>query len=333
MRDALRAVRAALVASMGLSLLAAGLLRWRRGGSVSIPDQHGRTVLVTGGNSGIGLAAATRLAEAGAHVVLTSRDPDRGAAAVATIRERTGSSRVEAMVLDLADPTSIRSFAASFLERYDRLDVLVNNAGLVQGEHTTTDHGVETTWAVNHLGPFLLTNLLLDRLRDSAPARIVNVASLAHRRGTLDVDDPFRIDGPFTGLTVYASTKLANVLFTRELARRLESTGVTANCCHPGTIRSGFGRDGDARGIFALLLTIARPVFPGPEIGAYSPLHLATAPELATVTGRYFDGRRERRPSRAARDDLVARRLWEHSAQHVGTPVSPDRVGEPSASA
>jgi NAD(P)-dependent dehydrogenase (short-subunit alcohol dehydrogenase family) len=333
MRKALRSLGPALAALIGVTLSAAGLLRWRRGRPVSIPDQHGKTVLITGGNSGIGLATATRLAEAGAHVVLTSRDPDRGAAAVATIRERTGSDRVEAMVLDLADRASIRSFAAAFLDRYDRLDVLVNNAGLVQGEHTTTADGVETTWAVNHLGPFLLTDLLLDQLRDSAPARIVNVASLAHRRGTLDVDDPFRVAEPFQGLVVYARSKLANVLFTRELARRLEGTGVTANCCHPGTIRSGFGQDGDARGIFAVLLALARPVFPGPEIGAYAPLHLATSPELATVTGQYFDGRRVSRPSRDARDDLVARRLWDHSAQHLGPPPSQIRADDPSASA
>jgi NAD(P)-dependent dehydrogenase (short-subunit alcohol dehydrogenase family) len=321
MREALGSLGAVLATLVGVLLLATGALRWRRGGPVSVPDQRGRTVLITGGNSGIGLATATRLADAGAHVVLTSRDPDRGAAAVATIREQTGSTQVDAMVLDLADPASIRSFAAAFLDRYDRLDVLINNAGLVQGEHTTTTHGVETTWATNHLGPFLLTDLLLDRLRESAPARIVNVASLAHRRGALDPDDPFRVDEPYQGLAVYARTKLANVLFTRELAHRLAGTGVTANCCHPGTIRSGFGRDGDARGVFALLLTIARPVFPGPEVGASAPLHLATAPELATVTGEYFDGRRRSRASRAARDDLVARRLWEHSVRHVEIPA------------
>lgn len=299
--------------------LSAGLLRWRRGGPVALPDLTGRTALITGGTTGIGRATAAALAGTGAMVVLTSRDADRGAAVAGELDE-LARGRVRALPLDLADPTSVRAAAARFRADHGRLDLLIHNAGRMVSERTTTPEGFEATLATNHLGPTLLTAELVDLLVASAPARIVVLASLAHREGRLDLHDLHHARRTYRPLQAYATAKLANVLFTRELARRLDGSGVTANCCHPGTIRSGFGQDGDSRGLLRTLLTIARPVFPGPEVGARAPLHLATAPELAGVSGTYLDGRRVAQPSRSARDDGLARGLWERSAQLLGLP-------------
>ncbi|WP_211262384.1 SDR family oxidoreductase [Nitriliruptor alkaliphilus] len=299
--------------------LSAGVLRWRRGGPVALPDLTRRTALITGGTTGIGRATATALARAGATVVLTSRDAERGAAVADELGE-VARGGVSALVLDLADPASVRAAAASFRADHDRLDLLIHNAGRMVGQRTTTPDGFEATLATNHLGPTLLTAELLGLVAASAPARIVVLASLAHREGRLDLDDLQNTRGPYRALQVYASAKLANVLFTRELARRLEGSGVTVNCCHPGTIRSGFGQDGDSRGLLRTLLTIARPVFPGPEVGARAPLYLATASELEGITGAYLDGRRVARPSRAAQDDALARGLWERTAQLLDLP-------------
>lgn len=278
----------------------------------------GTRVLITGGNSGIGRATATALARDGAEVIITARDAERGATAVDDIRAASGSDRVSVLPLDLGDTADIRAFATSFTERYDRLDVLVNNAGLISGDRCTTADGFELTFGVNHLGPFLLTHLLLDLLRSSAPSRIVNVASTAHKGASLDLDDLMCEDGPYVALSVYGRSKLANVLFTRELARRLEGTGVTANAVHPGTVRTGFGADGDTGPLFTLLLRIARPFFLSPEQGARTPVHVAASPDLAGTTGAYFDAMRPARTSAAARDDDLAAALWERSEQLLG---------------
>ncbi len=286
---------------------------------MEVPDLTGTTVLLTGGNAGIGRATATELARAGATVVITSRDPDRGREAAAAITAET-AGRVEALVLDLEDRSSIRAAVARFRDGHGRLDLLIHNAGRMVSERSTTIDGIETTLATNHLGPTLLTALLIDLLVASAPARVVVLASLAHRDADLDLADLLVERVPYRPLKVYANAKLANVLFTRELARRLAGSGVTVNCCHPGTIRSGFGQDGDAGGLLRTLLTIARPVFPGPAVGARAPLYLATAPDLAGVTGAYLDGRRVSRPSRMARDDVLARDLWDRSADLLDLP-------------
>jgi retinol dehydrogenase 12 len=297
----------------------AALLRWRRGGPVEVPDLTGRTVLLTGGNTGIGRASARAVARAGATVTITSRDPVRGRDAAAALTAETGVA-VRHLVLDLADLASVRAAAAAFRAQHDRLDLLVHNAGRMVSERTTTVDGFEATIATNHLGPVRLTAELVDVLVASAPARIVVLASLAHREARLDLDDLQREGAPYRALQVYAGAKLANVLFTRELARRLDGSGVTVNCCHPGTIRSGFGQDGDSQGVLRSLLTIARPVFPGPDVGARAPLYLATSAELEGVTGAYLDGRRITRPSRAARDDALARDLWTRTCDLLGLP-------------
>jgi NAD(P)-dependent dehydrogenase (short-subunit alcohol dehydrogenase family) len=285
-------------------------------------DMTGKTVVITGGNSGIGLETAVALAGAGARTLITARDATRGADAVTAIRSRSGSEDVELVVFDLASLASVRAGAAEILERCPRIDVLVNNAGLVLSERHETVDGYETTFAVNHLGPFLLTTLVLDRLRASAPARVVTVASTAHqsaRRG-LDFDDLQSTRG-YRGMSVYGASKLANILFTAELARRLEGTGVTANCLHPGTVATGYGRDGDTKGVLAFGLALAKPFLLTPKKGAVTSIYLASSPDVASVTGRYFVKCRVKEPSSAARDAAAAKRLWEVSEELVSAPA------------
>ncbi len=283
-----------------------------------------RTVVVTGGNSGIGRATAIALARAGATTVITARDPERGAAAAAEIGRQAGPTQVELVVFDLADLSSVRAGAAQLLEMCPRIDVLVNNAGVVLSERRETVDGYEATFAVNHLGPFLLTTLLLDRLRSSAPARVVNVTSTAHKsaRHGMAFDD-LQSTSHYRGMKVYGASKLANILFTTELARRLEGTGVTVNCCHPGVVKTGWGHDGDTRGFLSLGLDVMGrlPGFLTPEKGARTSVYLASSPEVSTVSGQYFVRCRPKRPSAAARDPEAARRLYEVSEQLVAPGV------------
>jgi NAD(P)-dependent dehydrogenase (short-subunit alcohol dehydrogenase family) len=279
----------------------------------------GKTVVVTGGNSGIGLETAGALAGAGARVVITARDPQRGQAAVDELKKRAPAGSVELSVFDLASLESVRAGAVDLLNRLDRIDVLVNNAGLVLSKRSETVDGFETTFQVNHLGPFLLTMLLLDHIKESTPARIVNVSSTAHqsaRRG-LDFDD-LQSTGGYSAMSVYGRTKLANIYFTTELARRLSGTGVTANALHPGTIRSGFARDGDSSGWFAIGIRIAQPFMLTVEKGAETSIYLASSPEVEGVSGQYFVKSRPRTPSKAARDEAAAGHLWEESERMVG---------------
>ena len=279
----------------------------------------GKTVVITGGNSGIGLETAVGLARKGAEVIITARDPERGKRAVDDIKSRSGSDTVDLAVFDLGDLASTRAGAAELLDRCPRIDVLVNNAGVVLTERTETPDGYESTFAINHLGPFLLTNLLLDRIKASAPARIVNVSSTAHRgaRSGLDFND-LHNTGRYRQMRVYSQSKLANILFTTELARRLEGTGVTVNSLHPGTVRTGYGRDGDTTGLLALGIKIGSRFFLSPEKGADTSIYLAASPDVATVSGEYFIKRKVRKASSAARDDDAARRLWDVSEQMVG---------------
>mgnify|MGYP003344389874 FL=1 len=271
----------------------------------------GKTIVITGGNSGIGKAAAVDLARAGARVVITARSAERGAAAVADIAKAAGSTDVDLSVFDLADLSSVRAGAADLLERCPRIDVLVNNAGLVLSDRQVTVDGHEATFQINHLGPFLLTELLADRMVASAPSRIVNVASTAHRfarRGM--VFDDLMAERSYSSMEVYGRTKLANILFTRVLARRLAGTGVTVNCLHPGSVATGYGRDGDTTGLFALGIKLYAPLSLTPEKGARTTVYLASSPDVADVTGEYFARCKARTPSAHARDDEAAERLW-----------------------
>ena len=284
----------------------------------AVPTMQGRTVVITGGNSGVGKATAVALATAGAATVITSRHEERGREAVADIRRLSGSDEVDLVVFDLADLASVRRGAEQVLDRCPRIDVLVNNAGLVQSERTETADGFEATFGINHLGPFLLTRLLTDRLVESAPARVVTVASTAHqaaRRG-LDFDD-LQTTRHYRGMQAYSRSKLANILFTAELARRLAGTGVTANCLHPGTVATGFARDHDAKGFLAFGVKVIKPFILTPEQGARTSVYLATAPEVADVTGQYFVKCRVRTPSPAAQDEAAAVLLWSVSEDLV----------------
>jgi NAD(P)-dependent dehydrogenase (short-subunit alcohol dehydrogenase family) len=231
--------------------------------------------------------------------------------------ERRSGAVVDLLLADFSSLAEVRRLAGEVLERYDRLDVLVNNAGLISGQRTETADGYEATFAVNHLAPFLLTNLLLDRLVASAPARVVTVSSRAHLRGELDFDD---LDSrrSYAAMDVYARSKLANVLFTRELARRLEGTGVTANCLHPGVVRSDFGSGGDLGGAMGISWSMMQPFLLSPRQGAETSIYLAWSPEVEGVTGEYFDRRRVARTSSRARDAAAAARLWRVSAERVG---------------
>ncbi|HEY1988471.1 MAG TPA: SDR family oxidoreductase [Acidimicrobiales bacterium] len=284
----------------------------------------GKTVIVTGGNSGIGKATAVALARAGARVIITARDPARGNQAVEDIRQASGSQLVELAVFDLGDLASVRAGAAELLERCPRIDVLINNAGLVLTDRAETVDGYEATFAINHLGPFLLTELLTDRLVGSAPSRVVNVASTAHRsaRRGLDFDDLQARQG-YKGMQVYGSSKLANILFTTELASRLSGKGVTANSVHPGTVATGYGRDGDTRGFLAFGLKVIKPFVLTPEKGAKTSVYLASSEDVAGVTGKYFVKCKARKPSVAAQDEAAARRLWAVSEELVGAASSP----------
>jgi len=278
----------------------------------------GRTVVITGANSGVGRATAVALARAGADTVITARHEGRGRQAVADIRRDSGSEQVDLVVFDLADLGSVRRGAEQLLDRCGRIDVLVNNAGLVLSQRTETVDGFEATFATNHLGPFLLTQLLTDRLVASSPARVVTVASTAHqgaRRG-LDFDD-LQSTRHYRGMQAYSRSKLANILFTSELARRLSGTGVTANSLHPGTVASGFARDDDAKGFLAFGVKVIKPFILTPEKGARASVYLASSPEVANVTGQYFVKCRAKTPSPAARDEAAAALLWSVSEELV----------------
>ena len=283
---------------------------------------HGekRRVLVTGGNAGIGKATAVALAKRGDDVVITVRDSAKGERAAQDIRAKTGRD-VTWMIVDLAALESVRCFTDEFVARYSRLDVLINNAGLILGERRVTDDGFEETFAVNHLGPFLLTTRLLPLLRSSAPSRIVNVSSRMHVRAIHGIDfDDVQRNRRYRAMEVYAESKLANLLFTSELARRLAGTGVTANAVHPGVVATNFSLDGDADGIIAWFYRWAAPFMRTPERGAETSVYVATHPDLDGISGGYFASCRRRKPSRAARDDEAARRLWRLSEQWVQEP-------------
>ena len=271
----------------------------------------GRTVLITGATSGIGRATALGLARQGAALVLIARDRRKGEEVMAALLV-AGAAEAALIVADLSQQADVRRAAAEFLAGGRPLHVLVNNAGVVNLRRTVTADGLETTFAVNHLAYFLLTVLLLDRLRQSAPARIVNVSSDAHKFGQLDFDD-LQNHRHYRAMRVYGQSKLANILFTAELARRLAGSSVSANSLHPGAVATGLGKNngGWARGLIAVL----QPFFKRPDDGAATSLYLASSPAVDGVTGKYFDRCREKRPSAAAQDQAAAQRLWSVSEQ------------------
>ncbi len=277
----------------------------------------GKNVVVTGTTSGIGRESALGLARMGASVALVARDRTRGEETLEAVRAVSTGGAPSLFLADLASLAEVRALAASIASALPTLDVLVNNAGAIHMTRKPTADGFEMTFAVNHLAPFLLTNLLLPKLLASAPARVVTVASEAHRQARLDFDD-LQGERDYAAFRAYGRSKLANILFSNELARRLAGTRVTSNSLHPGVVATGFGKNDP--GWMRLLVTVGRPFLTSPEKGARTTLHVATAPELAGVSGRYFKRSREARPSAAALDAGSQARLWDVSARMVGLP-------------
>ena len=271
----------------------------------------GQTVLVTGASSGIGKATALGLAALGAHVAITGRDVTRTAAAAADIEAAVGGT-VDTFVADLSRQSEVRRLAAEVLASLPRLDVLVNNVGGYWATRHLTADGLEHTFALNHLAPYLLTNLLLPRLRESGPSRVVMVSSAAQSGGHIDFDD-LQGERDYSGARAYSQSKLANLLFTRELATRLSGTTVTANAVHPGLVSTGFGADDPSR-IHRLLVPLLRPAMKSPAQGATRSIRAASDPGLAGVSGQFFTRRGSAMPTGKDHDDTVANRLWTVSA-------------------
>jgi len=292
-------------------------MRWGHAKPV-IHDTAGKVMLVTGANSGVGLATAIALARGGGTVVITTRSEEKADRAVARIRDASGNDDVHSVLLDLSSLDSVRRAAAGVLERFNRLDVLVNNAGAVNSRRLLTDDGFEMSMGANHLGPFLFTELLTPLLVRSAPARIVNVSSNAHAVADLRLDDLSWEQRPYAQMAAYGASKLANILHANELARRLADQGVTANSAHPGAIGSSFGTgSGTSRG-WRIVFRLGRPFMATPDHGAATPVKLAVDPETAGVTGQYWSRSRPRTTSEEARDVELARALWDRSAELVG---------------
>ncbi len=285
----------------------------------------GKTVVVTGATQGIGLVAAKAMAAMGAQTIITARDASRGARAKDDIVAAAGHDKVHVVDVDFASMASIRQGAAQVRSLTDRVHVLLNNAGAIFTDRAESQDGLELTFATNHIGYFLWTHELIDVLKASAPARIVNVSSLAHRaaRGVA-FDDLERRRG-YNGIAVYSETKLMNILFTRELARRLDGSGVTVNALHPGAIASGFGTNN--QGLFGFATKhLGRFVLLNPEQGAQTSIYLCTSPEVAGTTGKYFAKKKIASTSRAAQDDVAAARLWSLSEELCGLRASPGQV-------
>lgn len=282
------------------------------GRTVNDERMRGKICIVTGANRGIGRATAMGLAGLGATVVLVCRNQRAGDDTRAAIRHATGNEAVHVGLADLAVPHTLRQFADGFLGRFPRLDVLLHNAATVPRERTLTSEGLELQFAVNHLAPFLLTHLLVARLRASAPARVVTVASEAHRAAKLDLQD-LQAARRYGQFTQYANTKLMNIMFTYELARRLDRSGVTANCLHPGIVATGL-----AQALTPLprpLARAVRAVLKSPARGAGTSIYLAAAPAVRGVSGRYFANRREKRSASVSYDPEAQRALWQASAE------------------
>jgi NAD(P)-dependent dehydrogenase (short-subunit alcohol dehydrogenase family) len=276
----------------------------------------GKTVLITGGTGGIGRATAVRLASMGARVGISGRERGRTQRAAVEIASESGNGVVDAFAADMSSQDEVRRLATEVLAAYPRLDVLINNVGGFWSHRHVTADGLEHTFALNHLAPFLLTSLLLDRLKASAPARIVTVSSGAQSMGRIDFDDLMG-ERRYSGQQAYNQSKLANVMFTYELARRLAGTRVTATALHPGMTNTAFSAEDPSRA-FAPLVKAMRPFMKGPERGADTPVYLASASAAEGLTGQYFANRKPRRSGKASYDTDASARLWQASADLVG---------------
>ena len=285
-------------------------------------DMQGKSVVVTGASAGLGKETAVELAKMGAKVVMTGRDPQRSEEALREARERTGRDDIEMIVGDFSSQAEVRRIAGEIDQRLGRLDVLVNNAALWEFSHKETADGYETVFAVNHLAPFLLTHLLLDKIKASAPSRVVTVSSNAHTRAKLRLEQ-VQANRGFAGFLSYANSKLANVYFSYELSRRLEGTGVDSNSLHPGVVRTLLWKR-NLRWYWRPIVTPLTylPFMLTPSQGAATQVHVASAPELGGVTGKYFVKKQAVESSPASSDEAAARRLWDMSAEMTGLAAS-----------
>ena len=281
-------------------------------------EMAGRTCLITGATNGIGKETAIALAKMGASVVLVARDERKGRAAQSELKERSGADS-ELLLADLASLADVRRLAEEYRSRHDKLHVLINNAGAYNSKRELSKDGYEMTIAVNHLAHFLLTDLLLDVIKASAPARIINVSSGAHSGAKMDFDDLQAESGYGVGMRAYGQSKLANVLFTNELARRLEGANVAVNSLHPGVVRTGFGRNakGVIGGIFAVFQFVGRPFLLSSAQGAETSIYLASSPDVETTTGEYFVKSKSVASNDESNDPEVARRLWVASEELI----------------
>jgi len=270
---------------------------------------NGKICVITGANSGIGKATALGLAKLGANVVMVCRNQTRGEEARKEIIDKTSNKNIDLLIADLSSQQAIRQLVADFKKKYRQLHVLINDAGVVLRKRTLTTDGIETNFAVNYLAPFLLTNLLLDVLKKSAPARIINVTSGYYKRATINFDD-LQSEKDYSAFGTYAKSKLALVLFTRELSRRLKGTNVTVNVLHPGVIKSNLGRDMSA---FSRLFT--KIFFKSPKKGAETPIYLASSPEVEGISGKFFMNKKEAEFTEASGNEEIARKLWDISAK------------------
>ena len=266
---------------------------------------EGKICLITGANSGIGKETTKALAKMNAIVIMLCRDKDRGEKARKEIMEQTGNKNVDLLLCDLSSQDSIRKFVSEFKKKYQNLHVLINNAGIMLKKHTLSIDGFEMNFAVHLLGPFLLTNLLLDVLKNSAPTRIINVASAAHKRAKIDFEDLQSENKKYSLFSVYGISKLAEILFTYELSRKLEGTGVTANAVHPGVVATNLGRDQSKFSQW-----FARIFFKNPEEGAQTSIYLASSPEVEGITGKYFVNKQPKQSSKESYNLEYAENLW-----------------------
>ena len=283
-------------------------------------SMQGKVCIVTGANSGIGKATSLGLAKMGATVVMVCRERTKGEEAQNEIKTKSGNDAIDLLLADLSSQDSIRQLVENFQQHYTQLHVLINNAGGVNLSRRVTVDGFEMTFAVNYLAPFLLTNLLLDKLKASAPARIVNVSSESHESAYIKMDD-LQLEKKYRLMRAYGQSKLALVLFTYELARRLQGTGVTANCLHPGFVATNIGQSGVGRVGRSIVKLIFSSLGISPEEGAKTSIYLASSPDIEGVTGKYFVKSIPVRSAPISYDESLQRQLWEESAKLVNLPV------------